>query len=34
MNEEKYDEKGLARCAAQYGEEYAKRLFDRVAEHR
>lgn len=33
MNEEKYDEKGLARCAAQYGEEYAKRLFDRVAEH-
>ena len=33
MTDEKYDEKGLNRCAAQYGEDYAKRLFDRVSNH-
>ena len=33
MADEKYDEKGLNRCAAQYGEDYAKRLFDRVSNH-
>jgi 4-carboxymuconolactone decarboxylase len=33
MSETQYDPKGLARCSANYGEEYAKKLFDRVAEH-
>ncbi len=32
-DDEKYDAKGLARCAANYGEDYAKALFDRVATH-
>ena len=33
MSQATYDPKALERCAANYGEEYAKRLFDRVAEH-
>ena len=33
MSDPQYDPKGLARCAAGYGEDYAKRLSDRVAEH-
>ena len=33
MSETQYDPKGLARCAANYGEEYARKLFDRVADH-